>query len=104
MPTEDDLLHSKSTFFVSRFVIAFLDMLQVLIIARLTIFGYRTLKTIAFPDVFVTPFSSKAYEESNLQKWADKGISGCRAVVGADRRKWGHFSIAVSLYQSFCLR
>ena len=41
----------------------------------------RTLKTIAFSDVFVTPFSRKVYEDGNLHKLADNRFSGCNAVV-----------------------
>jgi len=62
------------------------------------------LKTIAFSDIFVTPFSRKVYEDGNLQKLVDKRVSGCRAVVGADGRKLGHFGVAVSLFHSICSR
>ena len=31
------------------------------------------------------------YEEAIFAKLADNGLSGCRAVVGADARKWGRF-------------
>jgi hypothetical protein len=34
-------------------------------------FYERPLKTIAFSDVFVTPFSSKVYEDGNLYKLVD---------------------------------
>lgn len=40
----------------------------------------RTLKTIAFPDVFVTSFSIMVYEDGNLQKLADKGLYSCIVV------------------------
>jgi len=46
----------------------------------------RALKTIAFSDVFVTPFSRKVYEDGNLQKLEDKGLYSCMLVVAADRR------------------
>jgi len=62
------------------------------------------LKTIAFSDVFVTPFPRKVYEEGNLQKIADKGLYSCSSVVGADERKLGHFGVAVSLFYSCRLR
>jgi len=57
-----------------------------------------------FFDVFVTPFSAKVYEDGNLQKWADKGLYSCTMVVVVDRRKLGHFGVAVSLCHSFCLQ
>ena len=48
-----------------------------------------------FSDVLVTPFSSKVYEDGNLQKLADKGLYGCSSVVGADGRK-------LRLYKRLC--
>ena len=33
----------------------------------------------------------------------DKGLYGCRPVVGADGRKLGHFGVAMSLPHILCL-
>ena len=57
-----------------------------------------------FPDVFVTPFSCKAYEDGNLHKLADKGLCSCTLVVAVNRRNLDLFGAAVSLFYSFSLR
>ncbi len=48
------------------------------------------------------------YEGAIFVELADKGVSGCRSVVGADGCKWGHFGSAscgtLSLSHSLCLR
>jgi hypothetical protein len=49
------------------------------------------LKTTAFSDVFITPFTRKVYEDGNLQKWADKGLYSCSRVVSILRVKMGLF-------------
>jgi len=35
--------------------------------------------------------SGSSHKSTIFGKLADKGLSGCRAVVGIDRRKWGGF-------------
>jgi len=54
-------------------------------------------------------FSKKYPQKTNIFFWGfnyrtAKGLSSCRSVTVADRRKLGHFDVAVSLSQSFCLQ
>ncbi len=55
----------------------------------------RPLNPCANFDFFVSGCHYGTYEEGIFAKLADNGLSGCRLVVGADRRKWGYLEAAL---------